>query len=310
MKPHICCFGTHHHNLVKDSERTSRVDLGYSELFVEVKAHSSQDFFVDPSSDATPEDRASYEFVSRFRDEGVESRVNRALGQHCAYVTEIFARQPRVFLFSISMAGSSARLCRWDRAGVIVSESFDIRVYPDWLCEFLWRFSCVSAAERGHDTTFTLALPREETLFVDAITRHVQAQLVVEGDELTKAVSEHYKEGFVMAVDVMTSLDNERKTKRKTQLQVDRYLVSRPVISPLSPTGRGTRGYWAVHATSHQLVFLKDAWRHYRDMEGSVIAGLNKLNVCNVPSFIGADDVYEGSELSGAFISFIFPILL
>ena len=40
-----------------------------------------------------------------------------------------------------------------------------------------------------------------------------------------------------------------------------RFIVSRPMVTPLYLTGRATRGFWAVDESNDQLVFLKDTWR-------------------------------------------------
>ncbi|EIW53530.1 uncharacterized protein TRAVEDRAFT_87285, partial [Trametes versicolor FP-101664 SS1] len=75
---------------------------------------------------------------------------------------------------------------------------------------------------------------------------------------------------------------------------VERYLVSRPVTSPLHLSGSATRGYWAVHVDTERLVFLKDTWRQDRELEGTVVAELNAVGVCNVPQFVSQGDVRPG----------------
>ena len=87
------------------------------------------------------------------------------------------------------MSGSRARLFRWDRAGCVATESFDIRTHPELLCDFLWRFSQTSNAGRGHDLTVEVATAAEEVLFHDCIRAHVRSQLALDGDDLAKAVS-------------------------------------------------------------------------------------------------------------------------
>ena len=61
-----------------------------------------------------------------------------------------------------------------------------------------------------------------------------------------------------------------------------RYLVSRPVISPLSLVGKGTRGYWAVDASTRQVVFLKDTWRTL-ELEGHTLERMTSEGVRNIP---------------------------
>ncbi|KAJ8470018.1 hypothetical protein ONZ51_g8608 [Trametes cubensis] len=288
MKPHICCYTVANAQAVQRTPITSRADLGYAELFIEVKPDVFLDFFVDPPSDADAEAIAAHEFVARYDNDKIKARVDRSFGQHIMYTTEIFARQHRAFVFSITMAGSSARLCRWDRSGLIVSRLFDIRERPDLLCEFLARFACASNSQRGHDETVVMATSDEETLFRDAITQHVQAQLGVEGDALAKAIVEHYEPGHVMTMHVHAIDMNNPECVRGTE----RFLVSRPVTVPLYITGRCTRGYWAVQLETGRVVFMKDTWRLPGDQEGTIINELNAAGVRNVTTVVAHGDVY------------------
>ncbi|KAI0662094.1 hypothetical protein C8Q70DRAFT_909941 [Cubamyces menziesii] len=295
MKPHICCYTNANAEAVRRTPITSRADLGYAELFVEVKPDALLDFFVDPPSDATAEAIAAHEFVAKYGNSKMKARVDRAFGQHIMYSAEILARQHRTFIFSITMAGSSARLCRWDRSGLIVSRSFDICERPELLCDFLARFACASNFQRGHDETVEMATPEEETLFRDAVTKHVQKQLGVEGDALANAVVEHYKAGHVMVMHVHAVDAENTPCARGTE----RLLVSRPVTVPLYVSGRCTQGYWAVHAETRRVVFLKDAWRRLDDQEGTIINELNAAGVRNILTVVAHGDVYVNAPPAG-----------
>lgn len=282
MKPHICCFSDGNLSTVKEAPISARTEFGYAEFFIEVKPDPSHDFYIDPPRDASEEDRATHDFVNHGEDKALNKLRDRALGQHIAYVTEIMARQHRTFLFTISLSGCNARFIRWDRSGCLVSASFNIRQEPDILCDFLWRFSRTSALGRGHDPTVEVGSSAEEALFRDAITEHVRFQLELEDPQLEEAVSEHYKPGHVTAVHVL----NHHQTV--TADNVRRYIVSRPVISPLHLNGRGTRGYWALEASTRRVVFLKDTWQYYHPAgsEGDVLKSLNNKGVRNVPVFV------------------------
>ncbi|KAI0364213.1 hypothetical protein BV20DRAFT_956708 [Pilatotrama ljubarskyi] len=294
MKPHVCCYASENLRHVQDAPTSSRTELGYAEFFIEVKPDIALDFFVDPSPEATAEELRSHNLFARFHDEKLKARVDRALGQHIAYAMEIQARQQRVCLFSISMSGSSTRLLRWDRSGIIVTRSFDIRTHPELLCEFLGRFACASRAQRGFDETVEMAVAEEVSLFRDAITAHVRSQGLSDAD-LDKAVTEHYRPNHVMAVHVSVEDDST-----DSHVASDRYLVSRPVASPLHLAGRPTRGYWAVHAATKRVVFLKDTWRTPGEREGAVIAKLNAVGVRNVPLFVAHGDVHRRAASSGS----------
>ncbi|KAI1793362.1 hypothetical protein LXA43DRAFT_885991 [Ganoderma leucocontextum] len=285
MKPHICCYRKEHVDVVEEAQPSSRVDFGYAELFVEVTPDPSHDFFVDPPPTS---DHASHEFLAHSDDASFNKHRDRAFGQQVAYATEIFARQHRVCVFSISMSGSHARFIRWDRAGCVVSRSFDTRTDPGILCEFLARFSQTDNAGRGHDVTVEPALPEQEQLFRKAIVEHVRFQLGCEEEALEKAVSEHYQPGHVTVMYVL------RHSEIASEEAIHRFLVSRPVASPLNLTGRGTRGWWSVDVATSQVVFLKDTWRigDYRyEVEGEALDSMNKCEVRNIPTMLCHGDV-------------------
>ncbi|RPD54655.1 hypothetical protein L227DRAFT_595897, partial [Lentinus tigrinus ALCF2SS1-6] len=287
MKPHVCCFSTSSIDLLQSCELSSRSELGHAELFFEVKPDPSHDDFTDAIPIAGS-DTVYESFASNRAPAGVPAVVlelHKARGQHIAYVVEVFARQFREFFFSISMAGSCARLLRWDRSACIVSESFDIRKHPEILCEFLWRFGQASAAGRGHDVTVEPALTEEEAIFETLVTEATALQLGVSGQALRQAVLQHYQPGKVMAIQVLDHGEPSNIWRR--------LLVSRPVISPLSLCGRGTRGFWAVDTSSHRVVFLKDTWRTtaISDLEGEILRHMAEDGVRNIPHVVAHGDV-------------------
>ncbi|KAL1939428.1 hypothetical protein VTO73DRAFT_9984 [Trametes versicolor] len=285
MKPHISCFTSENLERVRLLPPSSRAELGYAELFIEVRPDIAFEFFIDPPSSSKPKEWKKHDIIVDVKDDQMKDRIERAFGQHIAYATEIQARQQRLCLFSVSFCGSRARLFRWDRSGIIVSRSFDVREQPELLCEFLARYACASHTDRGHDQTVEMATQAEEAIFQDVVSRHVEDQLGLTGDDLAEAVSEHYQEGHVMAVHVFV--------KTGTDIVVDRYLVSRPVTSPMMLGGRATRGYWAAQASTRRLVFLKDTWRLPGELEGDIIAGLHTAGVRNIPLLVAHGDVYH-----------------
>ncbi|EIW59068.1 uncharacterized protein TRAVEDRAFT_46378 [Trametes versicolor FP-101664 SS1] len=299
-KPHICCFTPEHAELVRRADKHTRVEFGYAELFINVSPKPSYDFFVDPPTGADQQDREAHEFVRQFDTEDwdlldLSCRAESAFGLQIAFATEVFARQHRLVVYSIAMAGSFARILRWDRGGCIVTEAFDVREHPELLLEFIWRFSQVSAIERGHDPTVSIATPQEETRFRDAVIAHVRSQLEVEGDELDRAVRAHYQPGHVTAVDVYF------RAPMGTVVPVSfarRFVVSRPVVSPLYLESRGTRGYWALCCDTGRVVFLKDSWREHSttELEGDILERLNDLGVRNVPLLVAHGDVPEEDD--------------
>ena len=69
------------------------------------------------------------------------------------YASAHLAAQFRTHVFSIVLFTKSARLMRWDRAGLIVSEPVSLDK-PE-LAEFFWTFSNANAKDRGYDPTVT-----------------------------------------------------------------------------------------------------------------------------------------------------------
>ncbi|RPD62303.1 hypothetical protein L226DRAFT_458441 [Lentinus tigrinus ALCF2SS1-7] len=288
MKPHICCYATENFDAVQRSEPQLRAELGYAEFFIDVKPCPSHDYFADPPVTSTTEGRASHDFIAPADDQEFKKHRERALGQHIAYAIEILSRQYRVAVFSVSVAGSRTRLLRWDRAGCVVTEVFDLREQADLFCEFLWRFSQSTHRRRGHDVTVQVASSDEETLFREAIRAHVQFQLQLDTEEsLDNAVRQHYESGHVAAVHVLAH------GCPANAAHVSRFIVSRPVVSSLQLTGRCTRGYWAVDTRTGDVVFLKDTWRAYPpvDLEGDTLKRMNDQGVRNIPTIVCHGDV-------------------
>ncbi|KAH8115718.1 hypothetical protein DFH11DRAFT_1301272 [Phellopilus nigrolimitatus] len=254
MKPEICAYEeTSLRALKQEKKQRIPAHLGFAELFIDVQKSKDRDPFQDPPRNSTSP-RSEHNFFVEHKNKHERARVERRLGRIVAYAAEVCARQHRMFYFSVLITGTRARLVRWDRAGAIVTNSFDYRRTPKAFCTFLWRFGLANPAQRGYDPTVTVASKVEEKLFEEAITAHVALQLNISGEELKKAVSQHYQQDKVAKVDVVGE-DN-------LGLPVTRqYLVSRPVMSPSSVTSRSTRGYWAVNVGSLKMAFLKDVWR-------------------------------------------------
>ncbi|KAH9889873.1 hypothetical protein C8Q73DRAFT_793249 [Cubamyces lactineus] len=281
VKPDVLCYANEHVSRVQIKGSISRTDMGFATFFIEIKSHSSQDFFEDPyahwrSSRAQP--------CWFFRRASKTSRFLDDFGQQVVYATELCARQFRHCCFSVALFGCKARIMRWDRAGVIVTRQFDLHHNPEILCEFVWRYAHMSETQRGMDMTVVAASDAEETLFQAAIKTHVALQLGLSGKPLQAAVYQHYQPNAVCAIGVFDATTREER----------RYLVSRPLTSPLSVTGRATRSYWAVDAQTGQVVCLKDTWRlsiRGAEQEGTVIASLAAEGVRNIPAVLDHGDV-------------------
>ncbi|KAI0352679.1 hypothetical protein OH77DRAFT_1460074 [Trametes cingulata] len=281
-KPRICCFAEKNISFLKSAHHRSRVELGYAELLVDITESPDLDMFSDPPAGMDYRVRSFHDFVARHGQDTRRDKAWKAFGSHVAFATEVLARQYRMFLFSVSISGSRARLFRWDRGGCVVTEAFDVHEHPEYLCEFLFRFSQQPEdSGRGHDPTVEPATREEEALFRDAIRQHVCAQLEVDGEDLEEALKQHYEPGQTAIVHVYHQCEGHGD-------DIFRFVVSRPVVSPLSLSGRGTRGYWAVNTADGEVVFLKDTWRIRTSMdpEGVILSHLNGLGVRNVPVLV------------------------
>ena len=267
QRPGICGYCVNEAITVK--QEGVRSSLSYSELFVDVNPCDHGNPFKDPPSNLhSPEEIKMHEFIDIGKTDRRTSSENddivqkmdakTVLGRNVAFASELFARQQRLFCFSIFVIGSTARLLRWDRSGVVVSRSFDYKSHPESLRDFLRRFDAATAEQRGYDPSVTRASLYEEEMFAKRIREEVAFQLgldeVTKNAELDEAMSEHYSRGRVMRMEVY----NERLNKYEP------FLICKPVQSPTSMAGRATRGYWGVKVDevgAHKVFFIKDNWR-------------------------------------------------
>ena len=266
-RPGICGYCSDDASFTKRGKLRS--SLSNAELFIDVNPCDHEDPFRDPPNGLhNQEEIEEHEFIkisktnqttdSRNGDTFPKIDAKTVLGRNVAFATELFARQQRIFCFSIFIIGSTARLLRWDRSGAVISQEFDYKERPEHLCEFLRRFDIASPEERGHDPSVTTASRDEERLFAKQIHEEVAFQLDLDEEldktKLDEAMGEHYSQGRVMKMEVYNHRLNE----------YEQFLISRPVQSPTSAAGRATRGYWSVKVDgvdAHKVFFIKDTWR-------------------------------------------------
>ncbi|KAI0324547.1 hypothetical protein GY45DRAFT_1340712 [Cubamyces sp. BRFM 1775] len=315
-KPDITCYAEQHTSTIDvsiEEPLKARSDMGLAVTFIEVKSSRSDDHYADPPEDADLEDWSFALGKVLGKGTGGEDKALSDFGQNVAYAIAICARQLRIFCFSVSLSGTSARLIRWDRAGAIVTEAFDLLTNPEHLCDFFWCLAHLTDEQRGFDCTARPATEKEEQLFVRSVRAHILRQApdlsspnphVVE-DRIRRYLDAHYHCGCVTAVELGSS-DN---------IQDGTLLISRPTSTPLSLTGRCTRGYWAVHVFRDvqkdiaDVVFLKDTWRYAGTIGGSVPSGdeghegailrrLRDKGVQNIPAVVCHGDVPGGTDMT------------
>ncbi|KAL5495953.1 hypothetical protein ACEPAH_3185 [Sanghuangporus vaninii] len=313
LEPSIC--GYSHQNVpflpqvLNNGNEKREPSLGLAEIFAVVTKDN------DPFCDHHCHDRHSKTIHKSFfafenhryqraEDFEIGSRERANLGRVVSCASEVCARQHRIFCFSILFIGTRARFFRWDRAGGIVTSSFDYTKHPELLCEFLWRFHHASPVERGFDPTVTIASRAEEELFRGLIRKHAALQLDISEDktqELDEELRHHYEKRKVAKFEVY---ERGRRMPRV-------FLVSVPLTSPRSVAGRSTRAYWAVELTGPndgEVHFLKDSWRidmgSMRD-EGNIYCELEEgkvANVCDLETFGDVPDIEMVGENKENFI--------
>ncbi|KAF9472691.1 hypothetical protein BDN70DRAFT_900340 [Pholiota conissans] len=96
-----------------------------------------------------------------------------------------------------------AHFLRWDRAGVIISESFNYKEEPDILFDCLWRFEHMSHEQRGGDTSVEWATKGEEEQFEQAVKDHLILHIgMLSPSVLETELKYHYVEGMVGKIPV------------------------------------------------------------------------------------------------------------
>jgi len=208
----------------------------------------------------------------------VECHINgskaayKICGQLLAYASALHSSQFRVFSFAVVLFGDTGRLLRWDRSGIIYTESFNWAKQPDTLFEFFWRLNFLTDVGRGYDTTVTSVTDDEAEVALNKLTTYP-------GLENVKAADLHK---FLVHDD------------HSTDGQLGYYIAPSPIWSTESLFGRSTFGYIAYDVASTDLVYLKDFWR--TDLpgiqkEGDVYRELHDAQVPHIPTLGRAGDV-------------------
>ncbi|KAI0628954.1 hypothetical protein C8Q77DRAFT_1066547 [Trametes polyzona] len=257
-------------------EEKDRTDWGTMEIGIECKTEKV-------SHDPVQELQANFQPVA------VERR--RVLGQIMSYAALVFDNQHRTHQFSLILFGTMARLARWDRAGVIFSESFDYVKDPTNIARFLWRYVRMTPEQQGHDTTATKVQPN--SLEHNLVLERAKNPLMIGGHK----VGEHARREFAK------STKDARwfwKLKVSDGKKAREFLVGRPHFIAYGLAGRGTKGFVAIDCKDPQgpLVYLKDIWRVAHPKmrrEGDILAhlrgGPDDTPVPDIPTLICHGDV-------------------
>ncbi|TFY69131.1 hypothetical protein EVG20_g3283 [Dentipellis fragilis] len=239
------------------SSESSPVHWTRMELCIECKTHP-QDPFADPSPTREIPDRDDYVF------EKTSKEATKARGQLISYAAAHMSTQFRCFCFSICIINETdARLMRWDRSGVIVTERFNFTQEDSPLADFLWRFNHLNGVQRGFDLSVTPASDEETRLARDDFDM---------------------KDGNIHKVLVRNDADG-----------VNHYfLIAAPAEYRLVVTGRASFGYVALDLQEKKKVWLKDSWRidlTEMEKEYQIYAKLRHYHVRNIAPLVCGGDV-------------------
>ncbi|KAI0359642.1 hypothetical protein OH77DRAFT_1518030 [Trametes cingulata] len=234
-------------------------------------------------------------FDERMVNEEPNAETRRSvLGQILSYMELIFRRQQRTFQFMLLFIGGYARIVRVDRSGLFATKKIDYRAEGNKLAVFLWRYSRLSAALRGHDTTAVRLEPDSP----EAQRMRDRVKTVAPDDYVAQAFKNLLDEEW--AWWKLTVPDEVDATKSRV------FLVAKPHFQAPGVVGRATRGHIALEATpgaGDDFVYLKDAWRVVVDTiqkEGVVLEKLRENDVPHVPTLVCHGDIAGQRTVSQA----------
>ena len=203
-------------------------------------------------------------------------------------------RQHRTSLFQVIVIGTEMRLIRWDHAGAVVSERHDYLKNPQYLSEFLWRFSHMNDMQRGMDPTVRLASKKEISLF----TEHVKSFLGRMSSGTRDGPAAHRLPKAELSLDGTGTYPTWKihiageGDEPSTDL-----IVKRPFAGHSSMFGRATRAYIAYNLAEHRIVFFKDTWRPDHNQlypETDIYRKLRAHGIPHVPTALYGGDVRSG----------------
>ena len=237
-------------------------DFGGMEFWIEVV--SEGDVFNDDG-----------EFVPDI-DQGGE-----IVGQLLSYATAQLSSGFWTHCFSVVVFSNGARLIRWDRAGGVISERFNVFGDSNPLLEFCQRFDQLHVEQRGHDRSVRQPSQSLMKTAYDALlpTRDPGESLKSFKSRKTSISMENLVVFFVK--------DPETGEQR-------RFVGSPPRSPILSLQGRCTRGCPVFDPQENMVFFLKDTWRvdsPHATREGDTYKILNQSGVKHVASFVIHADV-------------------
>ncbi|THU80557.1 hypothetical protein K435DRAFT_809789 [Dendrothele bispora CBS 962.96] len=224
-----------------------------------------------------------------FENSGSDSDFSKTqvLDQLAVHVAPPFTHQFRTHIFMALVRNDTARLIRWDRAGVIVTEAF-FYTQELYLADFYCRFTHATDRARGHDTTIR-RLPTTEPQAVQ-----VRKKLILE--ETTPVFEiKVWNDPLVTSTGVLDDKDIRKTTETTVSTEVFSYYGSEPFINNTdSMFGCDTRIFKVWDPMEDRILILKDFWRNSFSSvlsEGNRHDSLHEKGVCNTARCLKAGDV-------------------
>ncbi|KAI0668356.1 hypothetical protein C8Q78DRAFT_1081234 [Trametes maxima] len=225
-------------------------------------------------------------------------------GQVGDHVARAFVCQQRTALFLLLVAGTMARMTRWDHSGVIYTDAIDYVKNSAALRDLIWGFTLLSLEKQGFDLTASIISPGTyDYELMDDIALPQETDLPFdEGSLVPSPTTAEPAPVFAYVREMFAkSLPDDWPRWRllvPTPAGPRMFFVGKPVFDAPGPIGRCTRGYVALDPDSKRFVWLKDTWRpNYLgvDPEGNVLQTLRDLHARNIPTFVCHGDL-EGQD--------------
>ncbi|KAI0767627.1 hypothetical protein C8Q74DRAFT_1370372 [Fomes fomentarius] len=243
----------------------ARMSWAHAEIAIEVK-----------------EPEPKFPFDEKYFDTDVDGRV-QSRGQLIEYASELFRRGHREFVYTITFCKELARFQRFDRAAVVVSESFNYIERPEIIGEFLYRLfhDSVPRQNRGHDCTAEFASDSESDFF-----RRIATPTFPEAHKLK---SDHVVAAFAKAATPGWPIHCLSVTAPWSKGDL-----------PAHEKDEGTKSFVGWNLTDRSPVFVKDSWRY--DSPGltpeyKLYYTLRRPEVsmltAHVPTMVAGDDVHR-----------------
>ncbi|KAI9451868.1 hypothetical protein BJY52DRAFT_1124850 [Lactarius psammicola] len=251
IKPNLCVYAKTHKNRTLDSTSCS-----LAELFIKIKKSETSDPFND---DALLDTNGKLRFVKKSKE------AQETIGQILTYVAFQMGSQYRTHTFFILITGMYARLLRWDRSGVIVSEQIEYDKQHH-LFSFFELFNTATPSILGWDESVTVPLKHKRVATLEVCPN------LPPNDPL-------------LVVEICGA----------GQAKPCSYVVASPCPEPSLPIRCLTHTSITYDVQRKKRVFMKDLWRIKEArclMEGQVYQILNGgSSVPNVPTCLNFCDV-------------------